>query len=146
MTYRPTRDLLVGLAGEIASAGLGTYGTVVADPNTGIYLKALPTSPARAVALTVYASTDEAVVTLSQYRVQVWCRGKADLAVDVDDLADDIFSVLQGLENRTYASVHLAQCLRISSVSLGADGSKRFERSDNYEVHLDTPATPGRPW
>lgn len=142
-----TRDLLVGLAGELVTAGVGTYGTIVANPNTGIYLKALPTSPDRAVSLTAYATVDEAETALSRFRVQAWCRGKTDNSVDVDDLADQIFAALHGLEDRTYGTVHLVQCLRISSVSLGVDSStKRFERSDNYEIDLDTPSTPGRPW
>lgn len=142
-----TRDLLVGLAGELATAGVGSYtGSPVVNPNTGIFFKALPTLPDRCIALTVYSSSDEAKVSLSHVRVQLWFRGKVNDSVDVDDLADAAFNVLQGLEDRYYGSVHLVQALRVSSVPMGVDDSKRAERSDNYQIDLDVPTTSGRPW
>lgn len=138
-----TRDLLNGLAGELSPIGSTPP---VAAGGTGIFAKALPTSPDRAVALNAYASVDEAKVALSTIRVQFWFRGKPNDPLDVDDLADSAFAILQGLEDRTYGSVHLVQCNRVSSSQMGADESKRSERADNYEIDLDMPTTVGRPW
>lgn len=145
MTYF-TRDLLLGLAAELVTAGIGTTTLPVSNPSTGIYMKALPTAPDRAVALTVYSSVDQPKVALSTVRVQFFLRGKADDSADVDDLGDAIFLALQGLEDRTYGTAHLVQCNRISSVQLGIDDNKRANRSDNYEIDLDVPVTAGRPF
>jgi hypothetical protein len=138
-----TRDLLVGLATELSAAGVLTYAN---DSTTQIFLKQLPTSPDRCLAITSYATSDEAKITLSSMRIQFWFRGTPNDSVDVDDLADAAFNVLQGMENRTYGSVHLVQCNRVSSSPLGLDENKRAERSDNYEVDVDVPVTAGRPW
>lgn len=140
-----SRDLLVGLAGELVTGSVALMGPQT-DPATGIYFKALPTSPDRAVALTIYSSVDQPKVALSTFRVQFWFRGKVNDSVDVDDLGDAAFTVLQGLEDRVYGSVHLVQCLRVSSVPLGVDVNKRAERSDNYQCDVDMPLTALRPW
>lgn len=138
-----TRDLLVGLAGELTAAGIATYST---GAGGGIYFNALPTSPDRAVSITAYSSVDEPKVTRSTVRVQFWFRGARDDSGDCDDMADATFLLLQGAEDRTYGTAHLVQCNRASSVPLGTDDSKRSSRTDNYEIDLDLPVTPGRPW
>ena len=131
-----TTDLLTGLAAYLAANG-------VADP---VFFKALPTTPDRCIAVTAYASTDEAKVALSHVRVQFWFRGIVNNSLDVDDLGDSVFALLQGAENLTFGTAHVVQALRVSSIQLGADASKRSERTDNYELNLDVPVTPGRPW
>lgn len=131
-----TRDLLEGLKAELSAGGI----------TTPLFFKLLPTTPDRAIAVTPYGSSDETTVALSTYRVQFWFRGDANASLSVDDDADAAFAILHGLTDRTYGSVHLVQCLRISSVPLGIDGSKRSERTDNYEVDLDLPLTAARPF
>ena len=131
-----TTDLLTGLSTYLAANG-------VADP---VFFKALPTTPDRCIAVTAYASTDEAKVALSHVRVQFWFRGIYNNSLDVDELGDSVFNLLQGAENLTFGTAHVVQALRVSSIQLGADASKRSERTDNYELNLDVPVTPGRPW
>lgn len=137
-----TTDLLTGLATDLNAQGLATYN---GGAGGNVFLKALPTTPDRAVALTAYAATDEAAENLSTIRVQFWFRGNPNVATDVDDLADSVFMWLQGLQGRTYGSVFVAQAFRVSSIQLGVDGSKRSERSDNYSLICNLPSTSGRP-
>ena len=129
-----TRDTLAGIKAELIAAGV-TAPIVFGD---------LPSAPDRAVALSAYSAQDEPKVARSAIRIQVMIRGVANNSVDADDLADDIFAALQGLEDRTYGSAHLIQCLRISAVPLGIDSLKRTSRADNYELDVDLPLTAGR--
>ena len=131
-----TRDLLVGLKADLVSAGI-TDVIVFGD---------LPSTPDRCVALAAYSAVDEPKVAKSTIRVQVMCRGIENDSLDADDLADSIFDILQGLEDRTYSTAHLVQCNRVSAVPMGIDGAKRTARSDNYEIDVDLPLTAGRPF
>ena len=132
-----TRDLLVGLKSEIPSGTLAAASIVFGD---------LPSTPDRAAALAAYAAVDEPKVAKSTIRVQFMFRGDVNNSLSCDDLADDVFAYLQGLEDRTYGSVHLIQCFRVSAVPLGVDANKRSTRADNYECDVDLPLTAGRPF
>ena len=131
-----TTDLLTGLSTYLAANG-------ITDP---VFFKALPTTPDRCIAITAYAATDEAKVALSKIRVQFWFRGIYNNSLDVDELGDSVFNLLQGIEHVQFGTAHVNQMLRVSSIQLGADANKRNERSDNFELDIDTPITPGRPW
>ena len=131
-----TTDLLTGLSTYLAANGV----------TTPVFFKALPTAPDRCIAITAYAATDEPKVALSHVRVQFWFRGIVNNSLDVDELGDSVFNLLQGAEDLTFGTPHVVQALRVSSIQLGADANKRSERSDNYELDLDVPITSGRPW
>lgn len=137
-----TSDLLTGLAADLNAQGLATY---TGGAGGNVFFKALPTTPDRAVALTAYSSQDDPTMNLSTIRVQFYFRGVPNVAVDVDELADGVFLWLQGLQGRTYGSVHVAHALRISTIQNGIDSNKRAERSDNYAFTCNLPQTSGRP-
>ena len=137
-----TTDLLTGLATDMAAAGLGAF---TGGPGGTIFFKELPTKPDRATAVTAYASQDDAAQNLSVIRVQFYFRGVPNSATSVDDDADAVFLWLQGLQGRQYGSVWVAHALRISTIQLGVDDSKRSERSDNYAFTCNLPETSGRP-
>lgn len=143
-----TSDLVTGLAQYLATAGLATYradGTPYTSGETALYFNDMPASPDRVVALTAYATTDQAVVTLGAVRVQVRTRGLANDVLDVDTLADSIFTLLHGAVNLTFGTMHVVQILRVSSATLGMDDqSRRWMRSDNYHLDVDYPTTPNR--
>lgn len=131
-----TRDLLVGLKGELLAAGV-TAPIVFGD---------LPSTPDRVIGIGAYAAIDDPTTSHSTLRVQLMVRGVPNSSLDADDLADDIFQAIQALEDRTYGSTHLVQCLRVSAVPMGIDTFKRSARSDNYEVDVDLPVSAGRPF
>lgn len=137
-----TSDLLTGLAEDLNAQGLATY---TGGAGGNVFFKALPTSPDRAVAITAYASQDDATMNLSTIRAQFYFRGDPNDATDVDDLADAVFLWLQGLQGRDYGSVYLTHALRVSTIQMGIDDSKRSERSDNYVLTCNLPQTSGRP-
>jgi len=91
-------------------------------------------------------ATDEPKVALSHVRVQFWFRGIVNNSLDVDELGDSVFNLLQGAEDLTFGTPHVVQALRVSSIQLGADANKRNERSDNFQLDVDVPITLGRPW
>jgi len=131
-----TTDLLTGLSTYLAANGV----------TTPVFFKALPTAPDRCIAITAYAATDEPKVALSHVRVQFWFRGIVNNSLDVDELGDSVFNLLQGAEDLTFGTAHVVQALRVSSIQLGADANKRNERSDNFQLDVDVPITLGRPW
>ena len=144
-----TSDLLTGLAGLLAGAGIGvTYrpSTPYLATETGVVFGLYPTSPDRCVAMTAYVATDEPKVALSKIRVELALRGVPNDSLDVHDLGDAIFTVLQGAEDLTFGTAHVVQALRVISASGGVDANKRSMRSDSYSLDVDVPITPGRPW
>jgi len=146
-----TSDLLTGLAQYLADAGIGvTYrtSTPYLATETGVFFGLYPTSPDRCVGLNPYAPTDEPKVALSHIRVEVALRGIPNDSLDVHDLGDAVFYVLQGAEDMTFGTAHVVQVLRVpgSSNPGGVDANKRSMRSDSYSLDVDTPLTPGRPW
>ena len=96
--------------------------------------------------MTAYATTDEPKVALSRIRVELALRGAVNNSLDVGDLGDAIFNVLQGAENLTFGTAHVVQALRVISASGGVDANKRSMRSDSYDLDTDVPITSGRPW
>ena len=144
-----TSDLLTGLAAYLAGAGIGvTYrtSTPYLATETGVVFGLYPTSPDRCVAMTAYVATDEPKVALSHIRVEFALRGIPNNSLDVGDLGDAIFGVVQGAEDLTFGTAHVVQALRKISAGGGTDANKRSMRSDSYDLDLDVPITPGRPW
>lgn len=144
-----TADLLHGLAQMLADAGVVTYnadGTPYTSGQTGVLFKDMAPDPDRIVVLSPFnANSDQPLITLGRQPVQVRCRGNAD-PLDVDTLADDVFTVLHGATNLTFGSVHVVQILRVNSIPLGVDEqSLRWERSDNYDIDVDLPTSANRP-
>ena len=140
-------DLLLGLAQLLAGVGAGTY-----RPNggylpteTAIVFGDLPTGPDRAIAMAVYAASDEGASPLSSLRVQFLCRGAVNDSLDVGEVAGPIFTALQGLQHYNCGTAHVNLVQRVSRVPLGIDAAKRSMRADNYELSVDMPATAGRP-
>ena len=137
-------DLLTGIAQTLADAGVGTYrtdGTAYAAGETAIVFGELPTTPDRAIALSLYAATDAPVQNLSTVRAQLMFRGAVNANLDVGDLATEAFGVLQGMTARDYGTAHVIQAGRISAVPLGQDANKRYTRADNYQIDVNTPYT-----
>lgn len=143
-----TSDLLTGLATYLAGAGIGvTYRptTPYLAAETGVFFGLYPTAPDRCVALTAYATQDQAKIALSKIRVEVALRGASNNSLDVDNLGDSVFNALQGLEHQQWGTAHVVQALRVISAATGVDDSKRSTRSDSYSFDVNVPVTAGRP-
>jgi hypothetical protein len=142
-----TNDLLDGLAQTVAAAGIATYrsdGTAYLTTETALSFKNMPDQPDKAIVLTGYGTQDSPNQALGQERVQFWFRGPAADARVVDDLADSVFLLLQGATHLQFGTCHVIQILRISTIPGGQDESRRWERTDNYAIDVNPPATANR--
>lgn len=140
-------DLLAGLAQRLAAAGAGTYrptGGYTAD-ETAIVFGELPAVGDRALALAVYAARDAIEQNLSTVRVQVLIRSAVNNSLDCGALAVAVFDALHASSGFAAGTAYVVQCNRVSAVPLGMDENKRYERADNYELTVNTPASAGRP-
>lgn len=140
-------DILVGFAQLIHNAGAGVYrpsGGYLAT-ETAVVFGDLPTTPNKAIGLTLYTSTDEIKENRSQRRIQAWYRGDPNDSLSANDIASGVFDAVQGLENFDMGSVHVIQIHRVSFLPQGLDTLKRSERADNYAIDVNTPNTVGRP-
>jgi len=141
------RDLLTGLAQMIADSGIGVYrltGSYAAD-ETAVVFKSMPSSPDRAIVLTAVPMTDQVFIPMGMVLVQTRCRGVPGDPLDVDDLGDAVFDLLHGLTDQQFGAVHIIQCLRNSSVPMGQDSNRRWERIDHFYIDLDYAPTTHRP-
>lgn len=98
-----------------------------------LFYGAVGASPDAAVGVRVYGGTDDLVNGLRTRRVQFWHRGPRGAVDGADKLADASFAALQGLSR--VEGINTAS--RLSWAPLGADGSGREQRSDNYQIILD---------
>lgn len=140
-------DLVQGIAQYLEDNGVGVYrsdGTPYATGETAIVFGELPSSPDRAIGLSLYSATDHPVQNLSSVRLQLMCRGAVNSNLDVGALATAAFSALQGLVYRDFGTAHLIQAGRVSAVPTGVDGNRRYTRADNYECDVNTPYSAGR--
>jgi len=142
-----TRDLLVGFAQMLNDSGIGVYNPsgVYTPTQTGIVFKTVPQGPDRCIILTVVPLIDSVEIPMGKTLLQVRTRGLPNQPLDVEDLGDACFDLLQNIKNLTMGSTHIIQCLRNSSVPMGQDNSKRWERVDHMYIDLDYPPTVNRP-
>jgi hypothetical protein len=142
----PQNDLLNGVAALIATAGIAAFDQngVYQPTDTGIFFKAVNPTPDRIITLTAYQVSDAVTMPETRYGVQVRMRGTTDPR-DVDELGDSVFTLLHGLTGAQFGSVTVEQMLRQSSITLGQDSAKRWERADAYYVDAGLTPTPNRP-
>jgi hypothetical protein len=144
-----TTDILTGAAARIAALAspailwspAGTYSAA----QTGIFLKLLPAAPDRCVTLNLVPQGDDPSMPYGQSMLQVRGRGLPNKPTDVDDLLDSIFDVMHGAVNLTFGACHITQMNRRTSVPMGMDDSKRWERIDQFYLDVDYPPTTARP-
>lgn len=136
-------DLLTGLAVHLAGSGIGVWSPTGAYTagQTGIVLATVPAAPDSIITLTGYGVTDDPSLSDSVQGVQVITRARGGDPRPTDDLADLIFDRLHGATGLTLSTgVRVVHCLRRSQVSLGQDGNRRWQRSDNYYLTVHRPS------
>lgn len=129
-----TSRLLAGLAQHLADNGIGVWrpdGPAYTADETGILIRAIPSSPDRIITLAAYPVTGYVGLADITVGVQMRLRGGTDPR-DCDDLADAIFDLLDSASGLTLGGIAVVQMYRQSYASLGADANGRWERSENY--------------
>lgn len=139
-----TSRLLGGLAQHLEDAGIGTWrpdGSAYADGETAIVIRGIPPQPDRLITITAYPVAGDLVgMADHQTGVQVRIRTGADPR-DCDDLADQIFELLDGGSGLSWGGIPVISVERTSYTSLGQDGSRRWERSENYLIMAMRPTS-----
>lgn len=126
------------LAQILADAGVGVWrpdGPDYGPDELAIHYGPLADTPHRGIGITAYLPTDDLENGLAVRRVQLLFRGAPDVPDGADEISDAAFQVLHG---RT-PSRGLSTIRRISVAQFGADGNRRLERADNYQITLDNP-------
>jgi len=135
-----TTDILVGLAGRIETAGIGTYEPTAAyDPAATvpvITLQGLPDLPDKAIALAYFSSGGSGGVTAA---IEITIRGDAD-PTSPDEIADAIWTLLDNAAGFDLGSAHVALMWRQTSAPLGVDAAGRWSRGETYFLIADRPS------
>lgn len=144
-----TSDLLNGLAGELATAGIGIFHldpTMTYNPaEVGIGIGDFPTGCDQAISLQDFTTSgDHPTQALSLIAVQFGFRGLPNDRDSMTDLRDATFQAIHGLTDRNYGVCHLIQILRRTGTGMGWDGNRRPEWVDDYYADVNPPATPNR--
>lgn len=145
-----TADVLNGYASLIATAGIGVYdpATAYAPTDTAVFIKNMPDGdyvPDRCIVLDLLTATDETVDPVSRVLLNVACRGTRGVPLDPDDLADQVFNLLQNRMGDVLGNTTVMQCLRRGSVPTGQDSQSRWTRVDHYYLDLAVQPTTQRP-
>lgn len=130
-------QVALAVAKRLAEAGVGTWREdgVFAAGQTAITLKALPPSPDRAIAITVYnVEEDPNPGSVTQaWSVQVRTRATTGRPDTVDDLADDAHDALEA-HRAQWPGAFIQRSHRHNFAPLGSDANRRHERVDNYRI------------
>lgn len=139
-----TTDLITGAAVYLDAQGVGDWRPTGAYQagETAITQRIIPISPDRLITLAPYP-IGTALPGMADHltAIQIRVRGIPDDSTDCDDLADDVFDVLDSLGRTTLGGIPIVDMWRQSYTSLGQDTNRRFERSENYYVHAMRPGT-----
>lgn len=126
---------------EIMDAIADLVETIYPDPATfAVIAGGLKPTPDAGAALNLTLVGDDARQSLRRYALQVRTRGGADQR-DVTGYGEAIADLLHGRRDTPAGDAVIAHIWRISSIGLGQDTSKRWERSDNYVLDVSTVAT-----
>lgn len=140
MTFLP--DIVDGIARLLAAQSVGTYRPtgIYTSSETAITDTAMPDSPDRAIVLTAYDTADAADLTDCTVFLQVRTRASTDPR-QVADLDEAVFGVLHGLRDQQFGTAAVRLIKRENTAPLGADATGRHERTSNYTLRAQRPAT-----
>lgn len=151
MTADTPTDLCIGIAEELAAAGVGLWGglnaVATASPTLpAIVLRQLPSEPAYALAIYPYRVSADAKLTDSVIGINFRARSGSTAPGPASVALEGVFLRLHAL-GRFRFGIGTDHELRItdmywqSETDLGPDGNGRPERSANYYVQLNQPGT-----
>ena len=132
--------LLTAIGQRLEAAGIGKWSTTPTASDTAITIDALPATPDRGIAMTLYPVTDDGG-TDTTIGLQLRVRGPAGNRSAVLNIIDQVFDNLHGLKNTEFGNIPIVQVLHTSGAYLGMDGNNRSEHSSNFYIQLTRPGT-----
>ena len=132
--------LMTAIGQRLEAAGIGKWSTTPGASDTAITIDALPATPDRAIAMTLYTVQDDGG-TDSIMGLQLRFRGPAGNRSAVLNIIDQVFDNLHGLKNTELGNIPIVQVQHTSGAYLGTDGNNRSEHSENYYITLTREGT-----
>lgn len=127
--------LLESIGQHLEALGIGKWTPPWAPTDTAITVDALPASPDRGIAMTLYTVADTGG-TDSTVGLQLRFRGPPADRTAVKNTIDQVFDALHGLEHITWGNIPVVDVERRSGTYLGTDGNNRSEHTENYYIRL----------
>lgn len=127
--------LLTAIGQYLESRGIGKWSTTPGTADTAITIDALPATPDRGIAMTLYPVADTGG-TGSTVGLQLRFRGPAGNRSAVKNIADNTFDALHGLEHISWGGIPVIRVWRQSGAGLGTDSNNRSESTANYYIEL----------
>lgn len=134
-----TVDLLESLGNLLATDGVGDYSPPWLATDVAIVIDALPASPDRAIAMSLYPVSDSAG-TDSTVGVQFRIRGNKDRR-SAKDTIDALFNALHDRTHYLIGITPVVRSWRQSGAYLGTDTSNRQEYTENYYLQITRSGT-----
>lgn len=130
--------LMAGVAQLLQAAGVGAWQPTGVYPTGAvrpIFMRAVPAKPDRIITVSHYPGHSVFGADDTVEGIQVRNRGPADDPRPADDDADAIRAALDGLEHVDVGGVHVSLIRWQSGSSMGQDGNRRWEMSQNFYVY-----------
>lgn len=130
-----TTDLVTAIGQHLEAQGAGKWAGPWASTDTAITVDAFPSTPDKAIALTLYpvASPGGTDVVMG---LQLRIRGKPNNRTDDKDILDKADEALHGLKGTTWAGIPIVLVELKSGAYLGTDANNRNDHSRNYYITL----------
>lgn len=138
ITYA-TAGFRMGLLGAIGQylqeRGVAKWTSPWAATDTAISVDVYPSSPDKAIALTLYPVSSPGGTDLVM-GLQLRIRGKPGNRVEDKDLLDKAEDALDGLSGITWAGTPIVLVKLVSGAYLGQDANNRPDHSQNYYITM----------
>lgn len=136
--------LLTGLGQLVEDRTGWEYALIATGSLPLISLIAVPDAPDRVCVIDTYGGEDDPSIAHGAVYVQFRFRSRKDRPADCKGMAAAVANALHGAVDLTIGGIYCPTIFRDSHAQLGRDGSRRWERTDNYTITVDLPATGNR--
>lgn len=135
-----TVNLVTGIAELLHTGNVGDWTAPWVSTDTAIVIDALPTTPDKAIALTLY-DVENTGGTDTIMGLQCRVRGTPNNRTTAKDILDRLFDALHGLEHVTIGGVPVVRIWWQSGAPLGTDTTNRQEYTANYYLQITRSGT-----
>ena len=136
--------IIVGLCELLADVTDWIYSDTLAG-TVQLAPVAVPDQPDRVCVVNTYGDAwQDGESPIGGIMVQLRFRSRRDMPLDVKALAAQAFDQLHAARNLIVGGVRVDSIYRDSYAELGRDSTRRWERTDNYQLTVALPATSNR--
>jgi hypothetical protein len=135
-----TVNLLTGMGQYLEAQNVAKWTSPWVANDTAITIDALPASPDKAVAMSLYPVTDSGG-TDSVMGLQFRVRGTPNNRTSAKDILDRVFDTLHDLEHVTIGGVPIVRIWHQSGSYLSTDTANRQEYTANYYLNITRSGT-----